>query len=691
MGDTTPQKSGGSGSGGGKYTPPARRSSGGDEGAIVVRPALRSSSVPVQYPQLTDTNYALWAVKMKVLLRPFGVWSAIEGDGEVDADKDEAAFAAISQAVPDAVMMAIAGCNTARAAWETIRCMRVGEDRVKKARVKTLKRQLDRLEMDDGETVTVFAQKLTMLVSEIRSLGEQLTDETVIEHLFSAVPGRFTDIVNTIEQWGDLSTMSVAEAVGRLAAFEESHRRRRGRGDGDNDGEKLMLVSRAQLEALILKEKKKGEGSSSGNKKDDDGRGGGRGRDDDKKKERRGKFDKSKITCFECGEKGHFASECDAPKKEKALLADADVDDEPALLMAVACELGQEVEHALDNNVKPKEKEAEVLSFGASMEELETSKAEAERLRDELATAKMKLHAMSTEYRTEAEKKPAAMSCNGDHALLLECVRAFEKDARLAREENAKLLEVQRVLREENSGLRNLVKKAMTVTMPASESIAAVVPGAAMPQATSLGQKTLAVNLPVVKSKEQGTDVIELNEGKITPKLGAREWYNGELWYLDTGGSNHMSGNEKMFSELDSSIKGTVRFGDGSIVEVRGRGSVLFSCHSGKQYVLKNVYFIPKLRSNIVSLGQLDEEGCKSVLNRGFLSVFDRSGELLARALRTRNRLYALNLKKSMSVLSNMEKLHEGAQAMVANAKSRGGGPPGVRRRRRRRAMKITA
>jgi hypothetical protein len=99
------------------------------------------------------------------------------------------------------------------------------------------------------------------------------------------------------------------------------------------------------------------------------------------------------------------------------------------------------------------------------------------------------------------------------------------------------------------------------------------------------------------------------------------------------------------------------------------------------------VYFIPKLRSNIVSLGQLDEEGCKSVLNRGFLSVFDRSGELLARALRTRNRLYALNLKKSMSMLPNMEKLHEGAQVMVANAKSRGGGPPGVRRRRWHQAI----
>ena len=66
-----------------------------------------------------------------------------------------------------------------------------------------------------------------------------------------------------------------------------------------------MLVSCAQLEELILKRKKKGKGSSSGNKNS-----GGCGRDDGKKKERL-KFDKSKLTCFECGEKGNFKSECE--------------------------------------------------------------------------------------------------------------------------------------------------------------------------------------------------------------------------------------------------------------------------------------------------------------------------------------------------------------------------------------------
>ena len=122
-------------------------------------------------------------------------------------------------------------------------------------------------------------------------LGENLQEHAVVKRLFVAVLDRFLPIIGTIKQMGDIKKMSVAKAIVRLRAFEENESgRRQDRGD---DGEKLMLVSHAQLEALVQEEKKKGEGSSNGGK-DGDGRGGGRGRDDDKKKPR-GKFDKSNI------------------------------------------------------------------------------------------------------------------------------------------------------------------------------------------------------------------------------------------------------------------------------------------------------------------------------------------------------------------------------------------------------------
>ena len=99
----------------------------------------RGVGVPIQYPILNDTNYGLWAVKMRIILRFLGVWTSIEGDALIDEEKDQGALAAISQAIPDDVMMAIVEKETSKEAWEAIRDMRVGEDRVKKAKVQVLK------------------------------------------------------------------------------------------------------------------------------------------------------------------------------------------------------------------------------------------------------------------------------------------------------------------------------------------------------------------------------------------------------------------------------------------------------------------------------------------------------------------------------------------------------------------------
>jgi hypothetical protein len=76
-----------------------------------------------------------------------------------------------------------------------------------------------------------------------------------------------------------------------------------------------------------------------------------------------------------------------------------------------------------------------------------------------------------------------------------------------------------------------------------------------------------------------------------------------QKWYLDSGASNHMTGSKAAFSELDGSITGTVKFGDGSQVVIEGCGTVIFRCWNGEHRTLTDVYYIPQLRSSIISLG----------------------------------------------------------------------------------------
>lgn len=115
-------------------------------------------------------------------------------------------------------------------------------------------------------------------------------------------------------------------------------------------------------------------------------------------------------------------------------------------------------------------------------------------------------------------------------------------------------------------------------------------------------------------------------------------------WVLDTGASNHMAGTRSALSYLDDTVRGSVRFGDGSTVKICGLGSVVVQGRQDQHKVLTNVYYIPKLKSNIISLGQLEEVGCDIRLFNGRLKVFDPECNLLVCAPRAVNRLYTVKL-----------------------------------------------
>ena len=105
-----------------------------------------------------------------------------------------------------------------------------------------------------------------------------------------------------------------------------------------------------------------------------------------------------------------------------------------------------------------------------------------------------------------------------------------------------------------------------------------------------------------------------------------------------------MTGCLNKFAEIDHSIRGAVKFGDGSTVEIEGRGSVLFEAYTGDHRILTEVYYIPRLKNNIISLGQLDEIGCKYSVEDGVMVVQNRECKVLAKVRRTKNRLYVFHI-----------------------------------------------
>lgn len=81
-------------------------------------------------------------------------------------------------------------------------------------------------------------------------------------------------------------------------------------------------------------------------------------------------------------------------------------------------------------------------------------------------------------------------------------------------------------------------------------------------------------------------EVVFLNERNVIPSKLVVTSAGDNLWYLDNGASNHMTGNLDYFSKLDMRVTGNVRFGDDSWIDIKGNGSLLIITKNSERKVL---------------------------------------------------------------------------------------------------------
>jgi hypothetical protein len=424
----------------------ARKSDGNE--IIVHDQAVQERAGPVGsivWPMLTPTNYMEWALVMQINLEASLLWEAVDGF-PMSVPNDKAALGAILRSVPPEMVGTLAMKKTAKEAWETVKTMCLGVDRVKKATAQRFRKEFGQIQFQSGETLEAFGIRINTLANNLRVLGDVVEEVTVVEKFLQVVPSKYSQIAISIETMLDTSLLTVEELIGRLRPAGD----RLNQGQIGNDGQLLLMEEQWDAHK---KEQSQTSGGSGGDgkhrqaKKKDKHQGtsgGGRGTP-------AGERDMSTVKCYNCNKNGHFSRDCTQPRKErkgKANLArDASDEAEQSLLLATTSALtvttDKHVEHVLLNE----------------------------------------------------EKSQARAVKNGDRC--------------------------------------------------------------------------------------------------------------NTSWYLDTGVSNHMSGRREIFSELDIGTTGAVKLGDGTEVQIEGKGTIVFECRNGEHLTLKQVYYIPRLRSNILSLGQM--------------------------------------------------------------------------------------
>nr|GEW20185.1 zinc finger, CCHC-type [Tanacetum cinerariifolium] len=243
----------------------------------------------------------------------------IDGQQETTIDEkgENTAKGMIFQTLPQDMLMQVAQYTTVKEVWNSIKVKHLRADLVQKARLQTLRSELETLKMKPNESTNEFAGKLSSIQTKFKSLGGTLNDKVLVRKLLNSVLKKFSPIVASIEQYQDIDTMQFEEAVERITTFAERFKSQDE--PEDNYQNKLLLAS-----------------------SNNQGGGRGCGRNCTKNKSSygkgtsRGSIDKSRLRCYECGEHGHFAKECTKWKYNKDKQEEPhliyETDDEPTLL-----------------------------------------------------------------------------------------------------------------------------------------------------------------------------------------------------------------------------------------------------------------------------------------------------------------------------------------------------------------------
>lgn len=94
-----------------------------------------------------------------------------------------------------------------------------------------------------------------------------------------------------------------------------------------------------------------------------------------------------------------------------------------------------------------------------------------------------------------------------------------------------------------------------------------------------------------------------------------------DVWFIDLACSNHMCSDQAIFSELDERFWHMVKLGNNTRMNVTGKENMKLLLNR-VNHVVSEVYYVPKLRNNLLSIGQLQEKGLAMLIQGEMCKIY---------------------------------------------------------------------
>ncbi|XP_058726405.1 uncharacterized protein LOC131597746 [Vicia villosa] len=148
----------------------------------------------------------------------------------------------------------------------------------------------------------------------------------------------------------------------------------------------------------------------------------------------------------------------------------------------------------------------------------------------------------------------------------------------------------------------------------------------------------------LIKGKDEGVNLAckdsDDYEGMVVMVAIAYNHIESKIWFLDSGCSNHMTGQKVWLAGFDESKKSKVKIADNNLLQAEGTGNIVFQMSNGGKAMIKDILYVPGIKCNLLSVGQLVEKGFSVVMKDGVLKLFNTQNNLVLKSLLSKNWMF---------------------------------------------------
>nr|KYP36396.1 Retrovirus-related Pol polyprotein from transposon TNT 1-94 [Cajanus cajan] len=128
------------------------------------------------------------------------------------------------------------------------------------------------------------------------------------------------------------------------------------------------------------------------------------------------------------------------------------------------------------------------------------------------------------------------------------------------------------------------------------------------------------------KSSADSADIAAISDGyESADVLVVTTSQTQKDWVMDSGCSYHMCPKKDYFETLKLKEGGTVLLGDDHPCQVQGIGTVRLKMFDNREYILKDVRYVPDLKRNLISISMFDSLGYATKTQHGVLKILNGS------------------------------------------------------------------